>query len=490
MCSVFPGKFDLDITCYPLIVGTALDKSYLCGVKEHVNYRKLELIMVAPKTILCQGVTYGSVLELAEQFRIHPSTVARRLRDGWSPEAAVGIDAKPRRQGHGTSVAYKGKQYPHLKALADSLGVDAKIFRARLKRGYSLEDAATGQKKPRVGGNSKSIDFEGKTYRSKDSLASAHGISWSVVWKRLHRGWTMRQALGVDPEPPRFRDHEGHARDTKWKNTRQLLGKVEPVPDAEGYKIYLITNSVNGKQYVGLTIGVLEDRLKQHFAAARKGRKAPLPNAIRKYGESAFSIQLIRADAKNYEELQDQEIKEIAARDSIRNGYNSAVGGAVGITKPITVQGKRFGSRAQAAEHYGIDVSIFNLRISRLKWTPEQAAGLEDRTWKGKEVEVTVDGKKYPSIRQAAIALKKDFRKVYDRFSEKGWTLEQALDLAPPPDTVKAVGLQLTAFGVTYKSISKAAEAHGINPESLRRRVARGESPEAAIAAAKSVKRT
>ena len=215
-----------------------------------------------------------------------------------------------------------------------------------------------------------------------------------------------------------------------------------------------------------------------------------MPNAIRKYGENSFSISLIRSDAKSYEELQDQEVNEIATRDSIRNGYNSAVGGAVGITKPITVQGKPFGSRAQAAEHYGVDVSVFNLRISRLKWTPEEAAGLIEKTWKGKECAVEVAGVKYPSIRQAAIALGKDFRKVYDRFSEKGWTLEQALDLVSPPDTIRAVGLQLTAFGVTYKSIAKAAEAHGINPESLRKRMIRGESPEDAITAAQSRRRT
>jgi hypothetical protein len=446
--------------------------------------------MATPKSILCQGVAYGSVLELAERFGIHPSTVARRLRDGWSPEAAVGAEAKPKRQGHGTSVTYKEKRYPHLKALADELQIDANTFRARLAGGYSLEDAATGRMKPRVSAAAEAVEFEDRKYPSKDSLAKAHGTTWSVVWKRLRRGWTMRQALGLDAEPPRFRDHEGHARDTKWKQTRQTLERLEPIPDAGGYKVYLITNSANGKQYVGLTIGTLADRLKQHFAAARKGRKAPLPNAIRKYGESAFSIQLIRADAQSYEELQDQEINEIAARDSIQSGYNSAVGGAVGITKPISVQGKRFGSRAQAAEHYGVDVAVFNLRINRLKWTPEEAAGLAERTWKGKKIAVEVEGVKYPSIRQAAIALGEDPRKAYDRFSEKGWTLEQALNLAPPPDTVKALGLQLIAFGVTYKSISKAAEAHGINPESLRKRMASGESPEAAINAAKSRKRT
>lgn len=446
--------------------------------------------MGIPKAIICQGTEYVSVLALAERFGIHPSTVARRLRDGWSPEEAVGLHPKPKRKGHGTSVTYIGKKYPHLKALADALGIDDKTFRARLARGYSLEDAVSGNMKPRVSAAAEAIDFEGRTYPSKDSLAKAHGTTWSIASRRILRGWTMRQALGLDPEPPRFRDHEGHARDTKWKNTRQSLVGVEPVPDAEGYKIYLITNSQNGKQYVGLTIGTLRDRLKQHFASARKGRKAPLPNAIRKYGEDAFAISLIRSDACSYDELQEQEIQEIATRDTIKNGYNSAVGGAVGITKPITIQGKRYGSHAQAAEHYGVDVSVFNLRVSRLKWSPEQAAEIEERTWKAKEVKVVVNGTQYSSIRQAAISLGKDFRKVYDRYSEKGWTLEQALDLTPPPNTIKATGVELIAFGITYKSIAKAAEAHNINPESLRRRLVRGESPEAAISAAKLCKQS
>lgn len=440
--------------------------------------------MAKPKQIVCNGIAYDSILLLAQQFGIHQSTIARRIRDGWSPEEAVGINTKPKRKGHGVAVTYMGKKHPHLKALAEALGIDASTFRARLARGYSLEDAVTGNMKPRRSTNAQSIEFEGIRYLSKEHLAKAYGKKWSIVRGRLYRGWTMRQALGVDPEPPRFRNHEGHARETKWKRTHQILGKNEPLPDADGYKIYLITNSQNGKEYVGLTIGTLKDRLKQHFAAAKKGRKAPLPNAIRKYGESAFTISLIRADARTYEQLQEQEINEIAIRNTVKDGYNSAVGGAVGTSKPITIQGKLFGSHAQAAEFYGVDIHVFNLRLSRLKWTPEQAAGIEERDWKGKEIQVSVRGTTFPSIRKAALHYGKDFKKVYDRFSEKGWSLEQALDLDQPPETVKSVGLPLNAFGVAYKSITEAARAHGIHPETLRKRIARGETPEAAIEAA------
>ena len=445
--------------------------------------------MGTKKSIVCQGIRYDSVLELARHFGVQPSKIGRRLRAGWSPEESVGLASRPKRSGHGTAVVFKGKRYPHLKALADELAIDSKTFRARLARGFTLEEAAVEKIQRRTSGASKAILFDGIAYESREKLAEAHHTRWSTALKRLARGWTMRQALGLDPEPPRFRNSEGHARETRWKNSRQSLDGLEPVPDAEGFKLYLIANSQNGKQYIGLTIGTLEARLKQHFASARRGRKAPLPNAIRKYGEAAFSISLLRSDAKSFRELQEQEINEIAARGTIGKGYNSAIGGAVGITKPITVEGRRFASRAQAAEHYGVDASVFNLRVTRLKWTPEEAAGVVSKGWKAKKIEVTVDGVGYKSIRQAALALGKNFRKVYDRFSAKGWTLEQALDIEPPPATVKVTGQSLTVFGVNYDSIGKAARAHGIDPETLRKRLAKGQLPDDAVNVARKHKK-
>jgi len=442
------------------------------------------------KKVVCEGRIFNSILELSDHYKVHQSTIARRLRDGWTSEQSVEASPKPRRLGHGLSVTFNGKTYPHIEALAKELNIDGDTFRARLKRGYSIENAAIGKMRARVSAVAKTIMFEGKEYESQTALAKEFGEKWSNVTRRVNRGWTMRQALGLDPEPPRFRNFEGHARDVKWKTTRQTTTGIEPVPDAEGFKIYLITNKVNGKQYVGLTIGPLDARLKQHIAAAKKGRKAPLPNAIRKYGAEAFTIKLIRNDARSFDELQQQEIDAISDKNTLIEGYNSAIGGAVGITKAITVYGKKFPSQAQAAEFYGVDVSVFNLRITRLKWTPEEAAGLINRDWAGKDVAVTVNGIPFLSIRQAAIAFGKDFRKIYDRFSEKGWSIEQALDLEDPPNTIKYRGKSVTVFGVCYPSVTKAAQAHDINSESLRRRIETGLSPDDAMTLALQKKRT
>lgn len=86
--------------------------------------------------------------------------------------------------------------------------------------------------------------------------------------------------------------------------------------------IYLITNTVNSKQYVGLTTQGIERRFKRHKLDAEKGSKLPLHTAMRQLGIQHFSIQEI-ASTQNLSELQDLEIKEIHARNTlIPNGYN------------------------------------------------------------------------------------------------------------------------------------------------------------------------
>jgi hypothetical protein len=430
--------------------------------------------------LVVKGKTYESLLDAAAYFKVNPTTLARRLRHGWTNEQAVGLEEKPQRIGSAKKVIYKGTTYPNLKHLAEAFGKNAEMLRRKLRDGQTVEEALTEKVEKRISANAKSIQFNGNSYPSIQSLVDKYQIKASVFNRRIKRGWTMEQALDVKDAPPRFRNFEGHARDTKWKNERSTATSVEPVPDAEGYKLYLICNKKSHKQYVGITIGSLESRLKQHFSAARRGRKGALQNAINFYGEENFTIELISNNARSFDELQDLEINEIAKRDCIKNGYNSAYGGSLGTSKQITVDGRTFPSFAQAAEHYGIDVAVFSLRITRLKWTPEEAVGLIERNWSGKSKSIKVDEIEFASIRQAAIHFKKKVALVYARV-EMGWTPKQALDLESPPQTAKFTGKEIHAFGKTYKSIAAAAKDLGISAEPFRLRMKRGLTSEEAF---------
>ena len=98
----------------------------------------------------------------------------------------------------------------------------------------------------------------------------------------------------------------------------------------EGY-IYLLTNTINNKVYVGQTIRTISVRVWEHF---NKQKKYAISLAIKKYGKENFtSKELCKLSASTKEELiqllNDKEKFYIQEYDSLcdRNGYNIDKGG-------------------------------------------------------------------------------------------------------------------------------------------------------------------
>ncbi len=91
--------------------------------------------------------------------------------------------------------------------------------------------------------------------------------------------------------------------------------------------VYLVTNTVNGKVYVGKTEKAIEKRWEGHCNSARKGGRAYFYCAIRKYGPAAFRITEI-GTASTREELNFLEksfIQKYRSNDA-RFGYNQTAG--------------------------------------------------------------------------------------------------------------------------------------------------------------------
>lgn len=91
--------------------------------------------------------------------------------------------------------------------------------------------------------------------------------------------------------------------------------------------IYLITNLVNGKQYVGKTVYSIEKRFKEHIADSKRKRNSnrPLYRAFRKHGISNFKIEII--EKCDIELAADREIYWIEQYNTFKAGYNATMGG-------------------------------------------------------------------------------------------------------------------------------------------------------------------
>lgn len=164
-------------------------------------------------------------------------------------------------------------------------------------------------------------------------------------------------------------------------------------------KIYLISNDVNSKLYVGQTIQTLNKRFNGHCCYSKSDRSVNMyiKRAIHKYGKDKFHITLIEECPINL--LNDREKYWIDFYDSYNNGYNLTKGGQDSNYFNLhkledTIDTQKFTEyiiefrplAIEVAAHFGISkCSVYNL-IKRLdnpnlvlnSYNPRKAKSVED----------------------------------------------------------------------------------------------------------------
>jgi group I intron endonuclease len=94
--------------------------------------------------------------------------------------------------------------------------------------------------------------------------------------------------------------------------------------------IYLATNTVNGKRYVGQTVRTLEERWREHCKPSPTNFHA-INAAIQKHGRENFTLEKL-CEADSLEQLNKDEDFYILLLGTLgsRSGYNSRLGGSLG----------------------------------------------------------------------------------------------------------------------------------------------------------------
>jgi group I intron endonuclease len=94
------------------------------------------------------------------------------------------------------------------------------------------------------------------------------------------------------------------------------------------FSIYCAANRVNGKLYVGQTVGTVDVRWKEHVSAAKRNEGCRVFGAaIRKYGADSFTCEVLEVVATQ-DEADSVETKWITEKQSrVPGGYNLTAGG-------------------------------------------------------------------------------------------------------------------------------------------------------------------
>jgi group I intron endonuclease len=232
--------------------------------------------------------------------------------------------------------------------------------------------------------------------------------------------------------------------------------------------IYLATNRVTGKRYVGLTRHPLAVRFAGHVNAARRGARSYFHRALMKYGPEAFNVEPI-ASVLKVEDAGETERQLIVA---LAPEYNQTKGGEITLGrrdpeiarrvaeknrgKKRTPQQRALNS-ALAKERYRSDptwraaitesLSRARQNVDVGKRNAAAGASARDRVWTPEsraKLSASCTGRRYG-------------QEVLDRISAS-----------------KNKAVFCVNTGATFKSVSEAAEATGLSISGVSR-VCRGE---------------
>lgn len=116
-----------------------------------------------------------------------------------------------------------------------------------------------------------------------------------------------------------------------------------------GY-IYSITNNINGKLYIGLTIEANPyRRWKKHISDSKKPVYA-IHKALNKYGTDNFKFRVLEECDNN--KLKEREIHYIEKFNSFHKGYNATLGGDFSCTSGTSKGITRYTKKGEVIDHF------------------------------------------------------------------------------------------------------------------------------------------
>lgn len=166
------------------------------------------------------GVSFESVEAMCKAWNADVATFCRRRERGWSLREALSAGyASPK------SLVYDhlGNDYPSVAGMCRAYGVNYSTYQKRRERGQSVKESllGTAQVKPRKKGIVHSGSFAckdhvGRVFKNRPDMCEFYHISVATFRARMRCGWSLEEALTI----PIDTEHK-HIR----KNKLYLSGK-------------------------------------------------------------------------------------------------------------------------------------------------------------------------------------------------------------------------------------------------------------------------
>jgi len=150
------------------------------------------------------GTVYSSTKEMCERWKVNVDAFRRMTSTGYTLEQAL-------TSGKNKCFDHLGNLFKSKASMCEHYNISVNTFYARMRYGWSLQKALTtpvindAYKLMKKYHGKKCVDHLGKEFDSITDMCSFYNIGCSVYRSRLKRGWTLEDALTVPVRTPKVK---------------------------------------------------------------------------------------------------------------------------------------------------------------------------------------------------------------------------------------------------------------------------------------------
>lgn len=373
---------------------------------------------------------------------------------------------------------FNGKKYTTLASCyndnLDKIDVGIATVRARLNKGWTIEDAFGKPKEKTFHSRLGEHIIEGKVYENLPSISEEYGIALNTIYKRYSRGCRgddlipLNKRKGyiepVEPvEPVKEQEYSFYADGVGYISAADACRKL-------GVKYVTFRSRVRAGLSVEQALGVepvIDGRVARGKLYYVEGEKRTIEELSQIYN---VSLSTIRDRLKRGASIRQAINLDEIPRGSLKKQRDIKTKKRKSVS--FEVDGKLFDSYKSLADAYDLPQYTVRQRIVDYGYSAEDAVKID-----GKGKAVIVEGVSYESNSAAARAFGLTAEVLYARL-DKGWTIREALQL-----DIREHSRTIQYEGEVYRSLPELANKKGIPASTLRRRIIQGMSLEEAIGA-------
>lgn len=426
-------------------------------------------------TIDGKRVYYSSRAEAARAHGIKPGTLSLRLKKGWTISQALDLSTPPKNANtrHKVGSGEEGREWPSVAEAARKHGLRTGKVYHRLHRGWTVNQALGVEPPPnrKTWGREVKIKENGQelVFESISAAAMHFGLKPALVLQRVNTyNWNLNQALGLADPPKGAKVHLQIQ--LKKEGVITEYDSLKTAVDAYGLGYNTVKQRINRLGWTPEQAFELEAPPKHAEGCVGYIYKVTNKKSHRVYiGQTKTTVDIRWQQhvekASGNSKPNKGSLQEAIKNDGFENFDCVALGDASSIDELNRLE------RQYIREYDTLD-PLLGYNLSR------GGSGLTG----GKHT--VVAGKRYPSYASAARAFGVNSKIAYQRMKTSGWTIEQALGISPPPNGSsgpKDVAIKERGRARKFKSQTAAAIHYGVPYKTFHNRLALGWSAEEAL---------